>query len=50
LISIKDAKMQLLVEKQNHLGEYQAVKTQGLDVHIMNKQSLTRFIDGGYGV
>ena len=50
LVKIKDANMQVLVEKQNHLGEYQAVKTQGIDVHIMNKQSLTRFIDGGYGV
>ena len=50
LVKIKDANMQVLVEKQNHLGEYQAVKTQGIDVHVMNKQSLTRFIDGGYGV
>ncbi|CAB4125917.1 hypothetical protein UFOVP181_321 [uncultured Caudovirales phage] len=50
LINIKDADMQLLVEKQNYLGEYQAVKTQGIDVHVMNKQSLTRFIDGGSGV
>jgi hypothetical protein len=50
LIKIKDTSIQALIEKQNYLGEYQAVKTQGIDVHVMNKQSLTRFIDGGYGV
>jgi hypothetical protein len=50
LISAKDNKMQFLVEKKNHLGEYIAVKTTGLDVHVMNKFSLSRFIDGGLGV
>lgn len=50
LLEIKESNMNFLVEKQNHLGEYQAIKTQGIDVHVMNKQSLTRYIDGGYGV
>ena len=50
LIDIKETSMQFLVEKQNYLGEYQAVKTHNIDVHVMNKQSLTRYINGGYGV
>jgi len=50
LIDMKDHKMSFLVEKKDYLGEYIAVKTAGLDVHIMNKQSLGRFIDGGSGV
>lgn len=50
LISAEDNKMSFLVEKKNHLGEYLAVKTTGLDVHVMNKFSLSRFIDGGSGV
>lgn len=50
LVNIEDNKVQMLVEKEKHLGEYLAVKTCGLDVHVMNKYSLTRFIDGGSGV
>ena len=50
LVNMKDSAMQFLVEKQHHLGEYQAVKTNSIDVHVMNKQSLTRYIDGGFGV
>jgi len=50
LISIEDEKMKFLIEKENHLGEYTIAKTQGMDVHVMNKYSLTRFIDGGCGV
>jgi len=50
LISIKDGKMKFLIEKENHLGEYTAVSLNDTDVHIMNKLSLTRFIDGGSGV
>ena len=50
LVSMKDISMQFLVEKENYLGEYVAAKTQGIDVHVMNKQSLIRFIDGGVGV
>lgn len=50
LISIKDNAMQFLIEKKDHLGEYTAAKTKGVDIHVMNKASLNRFIDGGSGV
>ena len=50
LVSMQDTSMQFLVEKQYYPGEYTLIKTEGIDVHVMNKQSLTRFIDGGYGV
>lgn len=46
LLDIKDNKMKFLVEKENYHGEYTLVKTEGLDVHVMNKFSLTRHIDG----
>ena len=50
LLGIEDSTMRFLVEKQNHHGEYLLVKTADLDMHIINKQSLLRFIDGGSGV
>jgi len=50
LISMTDSSMQFLIEKENYVGEYLLAKTQGLDVHVMNKLSLSRFIDGGSGV
>jgi hypothetical protein len=50
LVAMKDNKMQCLVEKESHHGEYTLIKTQGIDVHVMNKYSLSRFIDGGSGV
>lgn len=50
LMSIEDRKMKFLIEKENHLGEYTAVSLSDTDVHIMNKLSLSRFIDGGSGV
>jgi hypothetical protein len=50
LISAKNNEMSFLVEKKDYIGEYIAVKTTGLDVHVMNKFSLNRFIDGGSGV
>jgi hypothetical protein len=50
LVSIKNDSMQFLIEKQYYPGEYILTTTRGLDVHVMNKQSLTRLIDGGYGV
>jgi hypothetical protein len=50
LISITDKKMKFLIEKENHLGEYTAVSMRDTDIHIMNKLSLSRFIDGGSGV
>jgi hypothetical protein len=50
LISLGNNKMKFLIEKQNHLGEYTLAKTTGLDIHVMNKLSLSRLIDGGSGV
>jgi hypothetical protein len=50
LISIKNQSMQFLLEKKNHPGEYIAAKTRDMDVHVMNKLSLSRYIDGGSGV
>lgn len=50
LVDAVGDKMQFLVEKENRLGEYTLAKTTGIDVHVMNKMSLLRFIDGGSGV
>lgn len=50
LVSIKESAMQFLVEKERYPGEYILTKTTGLDMHVMNKYSLSRFIDGGCGV
>jgi hypothetical protein len=50
LISIDNTKMKFLVEKQHYMGEYILAKTSGIDVHVMNKFSLSRFIEGGTGV
>ena len=50
VVKMQDSQMQFLVEKQHYPGEYTLVKTNNLDVHVMNKQSLTRLIDGGFGV
>ena len=50
LISANDNIMKFLIEKKNYLGEYTLAKTQGLDIHVMNKSSLSRYIDGGVGV
>jgi hypothetical protein len=46
LLNIVNDKMNFLVEKKDHLGEYIAAKTNGIDVHVMNKSSLIRVIDG----
>lgn len=45
LVKIKENSFQFLVEKKNYSGEYIATKTVGLDMHIMNKYSLTRCLD-----
>ena len=50
LVSIVGDKINVLLEKQNHPGEYILSKAQGIDLHVMNKLSLSRFIDGGSGV
>jgi hypothetical protein len=50
LVEHTDTSMKFLVEKEGCRGEYIAAKTTGIDVHVMNKASLSRTIDGGYGV
>lgn len=45
LISSTDSSMTMLVEKQNHIGEYTLIKTSNLDIHVMNKYSLARCIN-----
>lgn len=50
LVSTDGDKMKFLTQKKDFLGEYTLVKTTGLDVHVINKMSLSRYIDGGSGV
>jgi hypothetical protein len=50
LVDADNSKMKFLIEKKNYLGEYLLAKTNGIDVHVMNKMSLSRYIDGGVGV
>lgn len=50
LVEIGEDKMQFLVEKEGYHGEYTLVRTTGLDVHVMNKSSLLRVVEGGQGV
>jgi hypothetical protein len=50
LLELKDNAMKFLIQKKEHLGEYTAAKTVGLDVHVMNKPSLSRIIDEYYHV
>ena len=45
LIDIVDDEIKILVQKTNRLGEYTAVKTKGINLHVMNKFSLERIID-----
>lgn len=45
LIKGTDSSFTFLLEKEMYHGEYTALKIKNLDVHIMNKYSLTRFID-----
>lgn len=46
LVDINENKFKFLVEKQDYHGEYTLLKVEGLDVHVMNKFSLERFIKG----
>jgi hypothetical protein len=45
LLNIQENSLQFLVEKKNYAGEYIATKTTNLDMHVMNKYSLTRYIE-----
>lgn len=50
LVELTDNAMTFLTQKKEYAGEYLASKVSNLDVHVMNKLSLGRFIDGGLGV
>lgn len=45
LVDIEDTTLKFLVEKKNYSGEYIATKTTNLDMHVMNKYSLTRYLN-----
>ncbi len=47
LIDIDDTKMTFLLQKEKHHGEYFLSQTSSLDIHVMNKMSLSRVLDGG---
>lgn len=46
LLDSKEAELKFLLEKEKYNGEYTLAKTDNLDIHVMNKFSLSRFIDG----
>lgn len=45
LVELNDDKFLFLIEKENHIGEYTAIKFKRNTVHVMNKFSLNRIID-----
>lgn len=45
LVDMKDTSMKFLLQKENYLGEYILSKTKDIDIHVMNKDSLTRVIN-----
>jgi hypothetical protein len=45
LVDMTDNAMSFLLQKEDHLGEYIPAKIQGIDMHVMNKNSLTRVIN-----
>jgi len=45
LVDIVDTTLKFLVEKKSYSGEYIATKTKNLDMHVMNKYSLTRYLN-----
>ena len=42
LLEYKDTEMKFLVEKEKYKGEYTLLKTKGLNIHVMNKFSISR--------
>ena len=45
LWDLDEEKMTFLVEKKGYKGEYTALRTNGQNIHVMNKFSLGRIID-----
>lgn len=46
LLEVSNTEMKFLLEKEKYHGEYTLAKTNNLDIHVMNKFSLARVIDG----
>jgi hypothetical protein len=44
LINASNNSMQFLLQKEKNQTEFTAVKTEGIDVHVMNKLSLLRVL------
>jgi len=40
-----DTEMKFLVEKEKYRGEYTVIKTKGINVHVMNKFSISRLLN-----
>lgn len=45
LIELNDTSFKFLIEKENFIGEYTAIRFKNSTVHVMNKFSLNRIID-----
>ncbi len=45
LLEIKEHSLKFLIEKKNYSGEYILTKTRNIDVHVMNKYSLSRYLN-----
>lgn len=45
ILQYKDSEMKFLLEKEKYKGEYTLIKTNGLNIHVMNKFSLIRVLD-----
>jgi hypothetical protein len=45
LWNMNDENMLFLVAKKDYLGEYYAINTKDMNMHVMNKFSLSRIID-----
>jgi hypothetical protein len=50
LMDYKNQSMKFLIEKQNYKGEYTLIKIDNLNVHVMNKFSLSRILDDIHNV
>ena len=45
LLEHADTEMKFLIEKEKYRGEYTIIKTKGINVHVMNKFSISRILN-----
>lgn len=45
LLEHTDTEMKFLIEKEKYRGEYTVMKTNGINVHVMNKFSISRILN-----